>query len=216
MGSCACHATAGYCQCLIEDTDCIAVVGTDPYEVEFVLDPDVDNLLSESASGMKALLPREFTNPPAAEAQLTEDFSVKPESNTAVPFNLTNWDTFGMRGTRLSRFTATERGMYVATGHCRWTRRHPTAIAGQGDRRMFIVRNGFDALGNSETTSVVTPALPNAIFQTTSGMVRMEGADYLELIVFQDAVGGLGSLTLEVNTNPYTGSLSVCRMGGIP
>jgi hypothetical protein len=215
MGVCACHN--GYCQCLIDDTGCIAVVETDPYQVNVVIDPDEANLASSSPAGLKTLLPREFTNPPAAQAKLTEKFSVRPESDTQVPFDLDDWDTFGMRdATVLARFTARIAGLYVATAHCRWTRRHPAAIAGQGDRRLFISRNGIDALGNSETTSIVTPANPNAIFQTTSGQVRMEVDDYLVAVVFQDAVGGLGNLELEVNNNPYTGSLSVCRIGGIP
>lgn len=201
----------------MQDDDCVVITRVDPYEAEFFLDPDEANIASDSPAGLKVLLPREFTNPPSAAAKPSESVTIPSEAPTFLDLDQEMWDTFGMLSEEFpERFIAQERGYYAATGHVRWAQRHEVGATALGDRRIWIMYNGGLIVGS---TQVQAPAVAtgstgvNAISLSCSGQIRLDPGDYLSLRVYQ---GSTKALSVDVSSEPRTGSLSVCRISGRP
>lgn len=199
------------CQCSVFDGDCIKVDGSGSTDnalaPRWELDPDEDNLLSCSASGLLGILPLPIRTPPACLVYNSAAISIPNETSTVVTFDSERFDdvTNPMHSTvtNTSRITFTIPGLYIV--------RFGAAFTGNtaGDRQAYIRANGRDFLGANQRRSTVA-TIESGITVVIQEVFATAG-DYVEALVKQDSGGALNLLA-----NRYSPAFAAKYRRGVP
>jgi hypothetical protein len=117
---CKCHNTSGYCQCLVVDSNCVRVQQANPWQLELVADPIDTNIVEATSLGLQAVLPNSFTQPASAGVYNSEKEFIQLELGpvTAIPFDVSVWDTQGAFSTarNVRRLYFADDGVFAAHG----------------------------------------------------------------------------------------------------
>lgn len=191
--------------CTVLDSDEFDVTGAgsaaSPHQLAIRSDADVDNLLSCTPAGIKAILPTSLTDPPSCRAFHSANQSIATATTTTVALNLEQYDTDTMHDLAVSnsRVTFTTAGKYIVTFNGVWNK-HVT-----GDRMAQIRKNGTDILAfESKRTGGSDLLVGHSLVVQDS----FSAADYVEARVHQTS--GAALLLLQDNYSPF---LAATRVG---
>lgn len=189
MGRCNCGATeAQGCQCSLTDSDCFSVTGAgsaeNPFAVEANLDPDTENLMECSASGLAAFLPPEIAEPPRCQIVLSSDMTVPTSTIQIVDFDLVAvYDSASMYDgpTNNTRMNVQMDGLYHVSGQVGWEEPATDAYASWAIYQMpsdtAVVSVGL----------VITSGPGSPVWRTHGDNDwELEAGDYLQMRVFQN------------------------------
>lgn len=178
------------CVCNVAASDCIDIDGTgssaDPFEATPILDPDSDNILTCSASGMAAFLPSYLTNPPAVLAFTPVDQPVANNVLTILFFNRERYDTDSMHSesTNTSRITFATAGVYLISGWVYWSGN------AAGERRVNVKINGTSFIAQDERST----NQDDWFSQPYTAVWKFAASDYVEIEVNQNSGADLNVL----------------------
>lgn len=210
MSVCACGALEVLdCECSLTDSDCIAIEGSGNATALVPsprLDPDTDNLLTESATGLLAQLPATILNPPSCQVTHNANQSIPDDDGQVLAFNTENYDTDSMHDnvTLNTRITFQTPGVYIVTFNCAWA----IPGSGLGDAESWIRKNGSAYLGKSTEQFQST----FEVGMTVIVQEFFEVGDYVQALVKQDSGGAVNLLS----TSAYTPIFSARYRRGVP
>jgi hypothetical protein len=175
------------CECAVCSSDCVAVEGsgnTGPLVFSPTLDPDEDNILSCSASGLLAILPATILVPPTCKVFHNTTQSIPANFGTRVSFNSETYDNDGMHsGGDPERITFNTAGLYSVV----FSGAFAAGAASDGDRAAHIRKNGTEILAGSSRFAMVSTSLDNGLNVVAQEV--FEVGDYVEVLVKQDSAG---------------------------
>lgn len=134
------------CNCETGESTSYEFVGTGNdgacFQVEPVIDPDPDNIITCEASGLLAKLPDSILDPPACLVYKTTNTSCTDNTVTYLSFNAIAYDTDTMHsGVNPTRITIQTDGLYVVSFNATWKKNNDA-----GFRQALIRLNGNNSL----------------------------------------------------------------------
>lgn len=173
------------CMCRVSPSECVTHSGgngDNPFEFEFILDPDDGNLATCGPQGAGVFLPTDILYPPVFQIYRTVRFFVHDEAAQLVPFNEVRYDTDNMipplEDEETYRATINTSGVYYLTFNCTWNKNE------DGDRAAFIRKNGADFL-TLESKHAGDADL--FVGHSLSCQEYLEAGEYVEVMVKQDS-----------------------------